>query len=118
VLPVLRQFKPDLVLVSAGFDAHERDPLAGMRLTTGAFRAMTADLRNIAIECCQGRIAMITEGGYDLRALRESLDAVVDVLAAIPAPPANWPAPSSVAPSRGHASAQAAMAALSPFWRF
>ena len=118
VLPVLRQFKPDIVLVSAGFDAHERDPLAGMRLTTGAFRAMTAELRNVAIECCEGRIAMITEGGYDLRALHESLTAAIEVLAASPAEAPRWPPPSSVAPSRGHASAQAAMAALSPFWRF
>jgi acetoin utilization deacetylase AcuC-like enzyme len=122
VLPVLRQFKPDVLLVSAGFDAHERDPLAGMRLTTEAFRAMTAELRNVAIECCAGRIALIAEGGYDLRALHECLTAAIDVLAASPgstARPAVWPAPpSSVAPSRGRHAAQAAMAALSPYWRF
>ncbi len=120
VLPVLRQFKPDVLLVSAGFDAHERDPLAGMRLTTEAFRAMTAALRNVAIECCAGRIALIAEGGYDLLALHECLTAAIDALAASPARPPVWPAPSSssVAPSRGRHAAQAAMAALSQYWRF
>ena len=54
-LPVLRQFEPDLILVSAGFDAHERDPLGGMRLTTAAFAAMTLELRAVAEECCRGR---------------------------------------------------------------
>ena len=91
VLPVLRQFKPDLVLVSAGFDAHERDPLAGMRLTTGAFAAMTMELRQVAEECCGGRIVAVTEGGYDLQALGASLDAVVRVLAD-DSSSAAWPA--------------------------
>src|SRR5918994_1343360 len=59
VVPNVTQFKPDLILVSAGFDAHERDPLAGMRLTTGAFGAMTMALRNAAEACCGGRIAAI-----------------------------------------------------------
>src|SRR5947208_604616 len=56
VLPVLRQFEPDLLIVSAGFDAHERDPLGGMRLTTPAFAAMTLELRAVAEACCFGRI--------------------------------------------------------------
>ena len=90
VLPIVRQFDPDLVLVSAGFDAHERDPLAGMRLTTGAFGAMTMELRNVAEACCEGRIAAIVEGGYDLRALADSMRTVVDVLAGPPAA-AQWP---------------------------
>src|SRR6185312_4187657 len=81
VVPVLRQFQPDLMIVSAGFDAHLRDPLAGMRLTTGAFAAMTAALREVADDCCGGRMALVTEGGYDLQALGASLDAVVQTLA-------------------------------------
>ena len=68
VVPLLRQFAPDLVLVSAGFDAHARDPLAGMRLTTPAFGAMTSELRRVAEECCEGRMVLVTEGGYDLQA--------------------------------------------------
>src|SRR3954454_13165395 len=93
VLPVLRQFEPDLIIVSAGFDAHERDPLGGMRLSTAAFAAMTTELRRVADECCRGRLVSVTEGGYDLQALAASLDAVIEAHAA-PAPTAAaaWPA--------------------------
>jgi acetoin utilization deacetylase AcuC-like enzyme len=82
VTPVLHEFRPDLVLVSAGFDAHERDPLAQMRVTTPGFVWMTTLLRDLADDLCDGRLAVITEGGYDLRALAESLDAVCGVLEA------------------------------------
>jgi acetoin utilization deacetylase AcuC-like enzyme len=115
LLPILRQFKPDLVLVSAGFDAHERDPLANMRLTAEAFAAMTMELRAMAAECCDGRLALVTEGGYDLQALAASLDAVVDTLAG-PIGPARWPK-SDVPSSRGRASAAATKRALQPFWK-
>ena len=115
VLPVVRQFKPDLVLVSAGFDAHERDPLANMRLTTEAFAAMTMELRAVAEESCDGRMVLVTEGGYDLHAFAASLDAVVETLAG-PIGPATWPR-SDVASSRGRASATAAKRALQPFWK-
>src|ERR1700736_3434533 len=80
--PVMRQFKPDLVIVSAGFDAHERDPLGGMRLTTPAFAAMTGELRAVAEECCAGRMVLVTEGVYDLQAFAASLDAAAGSLAA------------------------------------
>jgi acetoin utilization deacetylase AcuC-like enzyme len=116
VLPVVRQFKPDLVLVSAGFDAHERDPLANMRLTSEAFAAMTMELRAVAAECCDGRMVLVTEGGYDLHSLAASLDGVVETLAG-PLGPATWPE-SGVASSRGRASASATKRALQPFWRF
>jgi acetoin utilization deacetylase AcuC-like enzyme len=115
VLPVVRQFKPDLLLVSAGFDADERDPLANMRLTTEAFAAMTMELRAVAAECCDGRMVLVTEGGYDLHALAASLDAVVDTLAGAIGP-AKWPT-SEVTSSRGQASASAAKRALRPFWK-
>jgi acetoin utilization deacetylase AcuC-like enzyme len=116
VLPVLRQFRPELILVSAGFDAHERDPLANMRLTTEAFAAMTMELRAVATEFSEGRIVLVTEGGYDLRALAASLDAVAQVLAG-PVGPAQWPKTDATS-NRGTASAQAARKALAPFWRF
>jgi acetoin utilization deacetylase AcuC-like enzyme len=116
ILPVLAQFKPDLMIVSAGFDAHERDPLAGMRLSTDAFAAMTAELRGVAERCCQGRLALVTEGGYDLQALAASLDAVAGTLSGS-AQPARWPR-SGVASDRGRAAADAATRALAPFWRF
>ena len=116
ILPVLRQFRPDILLVSAGFDAHERDPLAGMRLTTGAFGAMTQALRGVADECCGGRIALVTEGGYDLRALAASFDAAVQALASSPPREPAWPA-SGVASDRGRRSADAAKQALARFWK-
>jgi acetoin utilization deacetylase AcuC-like enzyme len=114
VLPVLRQFDPDLLLVSAGFDAHERDPLAGMRLTTGAFGAMTMELRAVADTCCDGRIAAIVEGGYDLRALADSMRAVVDVLAG-PTVAARWPQ-SDTRSNRGRVAVDAARKALGSHW--
>lgn len=80
VTPVVRGFRPDLLLVSAGFDAHERDPLGQMRVTTAGFVWMTAALRDLADELCDGRLALVTEGGYDLRAVAESLDAICGVL--------------------------------------
>ena len=99
VVPAIRRFAPDLVLVSAGFDAHQRDPLGGMRLTTPCFGAMTMALRSVAEECCAGRMVLVTEGGYDLQALAASIDAVAGVLAGPLAVP-EWPT-SGIASSRG-----------------
>jgi acetoin utilization deacetylase AcuC-like enzyme len=115
VTPVLKRFAPDLLIVSAGFDAHEHDPLGGMRLSTGAFAAMTMDLRVVAEECCGGRIALVTEGGYDLHALAASLDAVADVLNA-PVSAAEWPA-SGIGSDRGRSTVETVRPHLSPFWR-
>ncbi len=115
VLPVLRQFRPDLVLVSAGFDAHVRDPLAGMRVTTAGFVAMTAALRAVAEEVCEGRLAAVVEGGYDLRALRECLEAVVDLLAFDEALAVQWPA-CDIASSRGRDTVRQAKSSLAKYW--
>jgi acetoin utilization deacetylase AcuC-like enzyme len=82
VLPVLAQYRPQLILISAGFDAHMDDPLGGMRLTTGQFGRLTSMLTDTANEHCEGRVVAVTEGGYDLTALTGSLRAVVGVLAA------------------------------------
>jgi acetoin utilization deacetylase AcuC-like enzyme len=114
VIPVVRQFAPDLLIVSAGFDAHEHDPLAGMRLTTPAFAAMTADLRAVAADCCAARMVVVTEGGYDLHALGASIDVVAETLSAARATSA-WPS-SGMPSSRGSAGAAAARAALAGFW--
>ena len=121
VIPVLRQYDPDLLLVSAGFDAHERDPLAGMRLTSAAFGAMTMELRKVAEACCEGRMVLMTEGGYDLRALTESLEATVESLAASPVEP-RWPVSlvspaSGIVSGRGRAAVSAAKQVLAPYWK-
>src|SRR3954464_919311 len=114
VLPVLRQFGPDLILVSAGFDAHERDPLGGMRLSTAAFAAMTQELRGVAEGCCRGRSVSVTEGGYDLQALGSSLDAVIAAHGGERSP-AQWPS-SAIASSRGQSAAALVRPVLAPFW--
>ena len=114
ILPILRQFKPDLLMVSAGFDAHQDDPLGGLRLTADAFAAMTLELRAVAEECCGGRIVAVTEGGYDLRALAASLDLVIAALHQ-PATAAKWPS-SAIASSRGRESVRQAKAALAAHW--
>ncbi len=80
-VPVLRQFRPELILVSAGFDAFVDDPLGGMRATADGFARLTALLADVADECCGGRIVAVTEGGYDLAGLAASLRVVTAVLA-------------------------------------
>jgi acetoin utilization deacetylase AcuC-like enzyme len=74
--PVVRQFAPELILVSAGFDAHGDDPLGGMRLSAGEFVRLTAAIGTIADDCCKGRVVALTEGGYDLKALADCTRAV------------------------------------------
>jgi acetoin utilization deacetylase AcuC-like enzyme len=117
VLPVLREYAPDVLLVSAGFDAHERDPLAGMRLTSDAFAAITAKLRAVAEEHCDGRLVLVTEGGYDLRALETSLEAVIRSLTAETSSEASVPPVAGVRAERGRKAVDAARRALAPFWR-
>jgi acetoin utilization deacetylase AcuC-like enzyme len=71
--PVLEQFKPQLTIVSAGYDAHERDPLASMRVTADGYAAVVALVAASARQ--SGALALVTEGGYDLEALKECLQA-------------------------------------------
>jgi acetoin utilization deacetylase AcuC-like enzyme len=82
LLPRLRSFRPEFILVSAGFDAHAADPLASMRLSTRAYAWFCARLRELANDTCAGGIALALEGGYDLRALGESAAATLRALAA------------------------------------
>lgn len=81
--PVALEFDPELVLVSAGFDAHFDDPLGGMRVTPGGFAGMTRSILNIAETCCVGKVVLVLEGGYHLDALRDSVRAVLKELAGI-----------------------------------
>jgi acetoin utilization deacetylase AcuC-like enzyme len=78
--PILRAFKPDLILLSAGFDAYMDDPLGGMRLTAACFGRLTASLAAMADECCDGRLVAVTEGGYDLKGLADCLRAAIGAL--------------------------------------
>lgn len=78
VEPVARRFAPQFILVSAGFDAHERDPLAGMEVTEHGFADLARVLLRAAREICGGRLVVVLEGGYDLEALRRSVVAVLN----------------------------------------
>jgi acetoin utilization deacetylase AcuC-like enzyme len=111
VRPVLDQFQPELVIVSAGFDAHERDPLASMRVTTAGYAALMNGLR---IWSRDAALAVVTEGGYDLTALAECVEATCDVLSAPRA--AAWPAVGQPAP-RGERALAAVRVAQAPHWR-
>jgi acetoin utilization deacetylase AcuC-like enzyme len=73
ILPALKSFKPDLLLISAGFDAHKDDPLASIMLVEDDFKWITRELMSIADGCCKGRIISTLEGGYDLKALAASV---------------------------------------------
>ena len=81
-LPALAKFAPDLILVSAGFDAYEHDPLAGMRVTHAGFHAMAQRLRAAAARLCGGRIVALLEGGYDLDGLAGGMVATLEAFVA------------------------------------
>lgn len=80
VVPAANAFQPQIVLISAGFDAHQRDPLANLRLTTSCFAALAERVAKIANDHAQGRVIAILEGGYDPPALAESVLAVLAIL--------------------------------------
>ena len=80
VFPRLRAFKPEMIFISAGFDAHQDDPLANLNWSTGDFKWLTKELCKIAGEICDGRVVSALEGGYDLDALAEAVAAHVDAL--------------------------------------
>jgi acetoin utilization deacetylase AcuC-like enzyme len=74
VLKKLKEFKPEFILFSAGFDAHENDPLAQFQLKSKDFYELTKRTLSLAKSCCNGKIVSVLEGGYDLNALKESVD--------------------------------------------
>jgi acetoin utilization deacetylase AcuC-like enzyme len=85
ILPALRSFAPDVLLLSAGFDAWERDPLGGMRVTEEGFRSWGERLGELAGEVCGGRVLAVLEGGYDLTALPRLVEANLEGLSGSPA---------------------------------
>ena len=72
MLPAIRSFAPELLIISAGFDAHKNDPLAQLELETQDYRWVTDQLLDLADDVCDGRAISLLEGGYDLDALRDS----------------------------------------------
>lgn len=102
--PAVERYAPDVLIVSAGYDAHEQDPLAGMRVSTAGYAAIVRRLRDAADRVCGGRMALVTEGGYHLQALGACLDATLAVLSRRGEP--------DFTPSGSDARARAAIAAV------
>ncbi len=89
IAPAALAFRPDYWIVSCGFDAHEDDPLAAMRVTQSGYAALTAIVRALADELSSGRMLFVLEGGYSLRGLSEGASALLTgLLADAPALPA------------------------------
>lgn len=73
IVPAAQKFKPDLILVSAGYDAHVLDPLAGLQFTTGTYYRLASNIKELAQELCEGRCVFFLEGGYNLKSLADSV---------------------------------------------
>ena len=115
--PIAFSYRPELILVSAGFDIHRDDPLADMRVTAAGFAGMTRVLAGIAGECCPGRLVFALEGGYDLAALAGGVSAVLEALLAEPG--RVGPEAAELPESRDAATREAiagVRAALAPRW--
>jgi acetoin utilization deacetylase AcuC-like enzyme len=80
ILPAMRAFRPEFVFVSAGFDAHVRDPLGDLRLMTADFSRLTGALMAVAEACCGGRLVSVLEGGYNPEALADACAVHVQTL--------------------------------------
>jgi acetoin utilization deacetylase AcuC-like enzyme len=83
LMPIALEFKPELILVSAGFDIYYGDPLGGMNVTPTGFAGMARAVMDIADECCKGKAVLTLEGGYDLEGQRESVKQVLKELAGV-----------------------------------
>ena len=114
VAPVISQFDPDLVLVSAGFDAHRRDPLAAMTVTDDGYAAMAHALAHAIPGGADGRIGLFLEGGYDLEGLRGALRATLEAIAG----ERRVDPISTVLSPRHEADLERAERALRPYWKF
>jgi acetoin utilization deacetylase AcuC-like enzyme len=82
VIPAMRSFNPQLILISAGFDAHRRDPLAGVMLEDKDFSAMAESVLSVADELCDGKVVAVLEGGYDLEGLSGGVEQLVRAMLA------------------------------------
>ena len=109
VVPAAREYAPQLVLLSAGFDAHADDPLAGCAVTEAGFAGMAASVRRLGAEL-EAPVGLVLEGGYDLSALARSLASTLEMLARDPAASPADPAPA-------HPLAEAALARLGEYSR-
>jgi len=110
LVPIADAWRPDLVLVSAGFDPHEDDPLGGMAVTPEGFARLCSIVGQIADRHAGGKLALVLEGGYDLSGLAGSVSACIEVLAGAQVPEAGPPSP------RGRQAIDRAIAFHSRYW--
>ena len=80
ISPVILQYRPELILISAGFDAYEGDPLAGQCVTKNGFARMTQIMMNLADQTCGGKLGLVLEGGYHLAGLKKCVNACLETL--------------------------------------
>lgn len=111
LVPVAEEYKPDLILVSAGFDAHEDDPLGGMELCHEAFAELCQIVCQLSEKLCHGRLALFLEGGYNLKALAQSVQSCVRVMAGERAPEE-----ALIASPRGEYSLRKAQKHFADYW--
>lgn len=78
--PMALKFSPEFIFISAGFDAHEEDPLAEINLTEAGYKRMTEVITKLASECCEGRLVSVLEGGYNLTSLSASVQKHINAL--------------------------------------
>lgn len=111
ISPIAQSFSPELVIISAGFDAHRLDPLGGMTLSGEGFATLMAQVHAIARECCEAKTVLVLEGGYSLRGLVEGVASCAEVLAGSTAPEY------VAATARGEAAAKEIRRAHRNHWR-
>jgi acetoin utilization deacetylase AcuC-like enzyme len=114
--PLVAAFAPELVIVSAGYDAHWRDPLGRMGLTVPGFADLTREVRAWADASAQGRLLLLMEGGYDLDALAQSLAGSLQALRGAAYPDALGPSPYPEPLRDVEVAIAATQAALAPHW--
>ncbi len=115
LIPIARQFEPDMVLVSAGMDAHRLDPMSNMMVSSGGFGALTHAVRHMAAGSAQDRLALCLEGGYHPGALESSLELIMEALAA--PSPAELPGGCDSLPDPAQRALTATARAQSAYWR-
>lgn len=98
VEPAVRRFRPELILVSAGYDAHWSDPLATLQLSLSSYRYIAESLLSLSGELCPGRLAFTLEGGYDLDVLAHGVGTTFSALLGMPSPDPFGPAGNPEAP--------------------
>ncbi|RLB06029.1 MAG: histone deacetylase, partial [Deltaproteobacteria bacterium] len=77
LFPIAQQYRPEMIIVAAGFDPHHSDPMGSMNVTKEGFARMAALLMEVAAELCEGRLVLVLEGGYNPQALRDSVEMVL-----------------------------------------